>query len=49
MATCPYRFCQLKQLVGTLLTLLVEAYTWFAEGFDTADLQETQVLLEALA
>ena len=26
--------------------LLAEIYGWFAEGFDTADLKEAQVLLE---
>jgi predicted ATPase len=29
--------------------LLAEIYDWFTEGFDTADLQEARVLLEALA
>ena len=29
--------------------LLVPIYGWFTEGFDTADLQEAQALLEALA
>jgi predicted ATPase len=29
--------------------LLVPVYGWFTEGFDTADLQEAKVLLEALA
>jgi predicted ATPase len=29
--------------------LLAPVYTWFTEGFDTADLQEAQALLEALA
>jgi predicted ATPase len=29
--------------------LLAPAYGWFTEGFDTADLQEAKVLLEALA
>jgi hypothetical protein len=28
--------------------LLAEVYRWFTEGFDTADLQETKALLEAL-
>ena len=28
--------------------LLAEVYTWFTEGFDTADLQEANVLLEEL-
>jgi hypothetical protein len=27
---------------------LSESYTWFMEGFDTADLQEARALLEAL-
>jgi predicted ATPase len=29
--------------------LLAPLYGWFTEGFDTADLQEAQVLLEELA
>ena len=29
--------------------LLAEIYGWFTEGFDTADLQEAQVLLHELA
>jgi predicted ATPase/class 3 adenylate cyclase len=29
--------------------LLTEVYSWFTEGFDTADLQEAKALLEALA
>jgi predicted ATPase len=29
--------------------LLAAVYGWFTEGFDTADLQEAKVLLEALA
>jgi len=28
--------------------LLAPVYGWFTEGFDTADLQEARVLLEAL-
>jgi predicted ATPase len=28
--------------------LLAPIYDWFTEGFDTADLQEAKVLLEAL-
>ena len=28
--------------------LLAEVYSWFSEGFDTADLQEASALLEAL-
>jgi len=28
--------------------LLAPIYGWFMEGFDTADLQEAQALLEAL-
>jgi len=27
----------------------VEIYSWFTEGFDTADLKEAKVLLEELA
>jgi predicted ATPase len=29
--------------------LLAPIYGWFTEGFNTADLQETQALLEALS
>ena len=29
--------------------LLAPVYHWFAEGFDTADLQEAKALLDALA
>jgi predicted ATPase len=29
--------------------LLAEVYAWFAEGFDTADLQEAKALLDELA
>jgi hypothetical protein len=29
--------------------LLAEVYHWFSEGFETADLQEARVLLEALS
>jgi hypothetical protein len=29
--------------------LLAPIYGWFTEGFDTTDLQEAKVLLEALA
>ncbi len=29
--------------------LLTEIYGWFTEGFDTADLQEAQALIEELS
>ncbi|MBI3795364.1 MAG: hypothetical protein HY268_00130 [Deltaproteobacteria bacterium] len=29
--------------------LLAEIYTWFTEGFDTADLKEAKALLEELS
>jgi predicted ATPase len=29
--------------------LLAEVYSWFTEGFDTADLQEAKTLLEELS
>jgi predicted ATPase len=29
--------------------LLAPVYSWFTEGFDTADLQEAKALLEALS
>ena len=36
---------------GTMLRgwVLAEVYGWFTEGFDTADLKETKVLLEELS
>ena len=30
-------------------TLLAPIYSWFTEGFDTADIQEAKALLEALS
>ena len=30
-------------------TLLAPIYGWFTEGFDTADMQEAQALIEALS
>jgi len=30
-------------------TALAEIYSWFTEGFNTADLQEAKALLEELA
>ena len=41
--------CRLWQRQGRCTAahqLLVEVYGWFAEGFDTADLQEAKALLE---
>jgi predicted ATPase len=29
--------------------MLAETYSWFTEGFDTADLQEARALLEELS
>jgi predicted ATPase len=29
--------------------MLAEIYSWFTEGFDTADLQEARALLEELS
>jgi hypothetical protein len=29
--------------------MLAESYSWFAEGFDTADLKDAKVLLEELS
>ena len=39
--------CQGKRAAA--YDLLAPIYGWFTEGFDTADLQEAQALLEALA
>ena len=34
---------------ATARQLLAPVYGWFTEGFDTTDLQESRVLLDALA
>ena len=34
---------------GEAYAVLAPIYTWFTEGFDTADLQEARALLEAWA
>jgi predicted ATPase len=39
--------CQGKR--STAYELLAPIYHWFTEGFDTADLQEAQALLEELS
>jgi len=36
-------------LITKAHALLAPVYSWFTEGFDTADLQEAQALLAALA
>jgi predicted ATPase len=44
--------CRLWQQQGKrteAYELLAPIYGWFTEGFDTPDLQEAKVLLEALA
>jgi len=33
---------------GEARQLLTEVYSWFTEGFDTADLREAKMLLEEL-
>ena len=43
--TLPKDRCFLLQNCGNPAPI----YSWFTEGFDTADLQEAKVLLEALA
>ena len=39
--------CQGKRTAA--YELLAPVYTWFTEGFDTADLQEAKILLDALS
>jgi adenylate cyclase len=36
-------------MVGLCKYALADIYGWFTEGFDTADLQEVQELLEELS
>lgn len=43
------RFWQAKGKTNEAHALLSEIYSWFTEGFDTADLQEASVLLDELA
>jgi predicted ATPase len=43
------RLWQRQGKTATARQLLADIYGWFTEGFDTADLQETRALLEALS
>jgi predicted ATPase len=42
------RLCQQQGKRAEAHALLAPIYGWFTEGFDTADLQEAKVLLDAL-
>jgi predicted ATPase len=46
MSLC--RLWQQQGKSGEARQLLAEVYTWFTEGFDTADLREAKALLTAL-
>jgi predicted ATPase len=48
-ATCLARLWQQQGKRQEAHDLLAPVYGWFTEGFDTADLQEAKVLLDALA
>ena len=48
-ATSLARLWQQQGKHGEAHALLVPVYSWFTEGFDTADLQEAKALLDALA
>jgi predicted ATPase len=48
-ATSLARLWQQQGKQDDACTLLAPVYGWFTEGFDTADLQEAQVLLEELS
>jgi predicted ATPase len=43
------RLWQRQEKRAAARQLLAESYSWFTEGFDTADLQEARGLLEELA
>jgi predicted ATPase len=43
------RLCQQQDKRAEAYELLAPIYGWFAEGFDTADLQEAKALLDELA
>ena len=45
-ATSLRRLWQQQGKFNEARTLLAPIYSWFTEGFDTADLQEAQALLE---
>ena len=50
-AACRYKPCRLlaKQGQGNeARAMLAEIYSWFTEGFDTADLKEAKALLDKL-
>jgi predicted ATPase len=48
-ATSLARLWRQQDKVEAARSLLAEVYTWFTEGFDTADLREAKALLDALA
>ena len=48
-ATSRARLWQQQGKRAEAYQLLTEVYGWFAEGFDSADLQEAKALLEELA
>jgi len=48
-ATSLARLWQCQDKCAAARELLVPIYSWFTEGFDTADLQEAKVLLEELS
>jgi predicted ATPase len=48
-ATSLARLWQQQEKQAKAHELLAPVYAWFTEGFDTADLQEAKVLLDALA
>jgi hypothetical protein len=48
-ATSLSRLWQQQGKQGKARQLLAELYSWFTEGFDTPDLQDARVLLDALA
>ena len=48
-ATSLSRLWQQQSKRAEACKLLAPIYSWFTEGFDTADLQEAKALLEALS
>jgi adenylate cyclase len=38
-----------RAMLDAARNMLSEIYSWFAEGFDTADLKEAEALLQELA
>jgi hypothetical protein len=48
-ATTSLRGCSIAKASATKRAMFAEIYSWFTEGFNTADLKEAKALLDQLA